>query len=199
MKPPHHFSQFKRFEWSEATWIVGFIRAVNNLSNMPQDFPHDCWFSSPDYVITSGPVVVERYPKRLVKLKDSRVEKRNQSVPIHIFAAALMFPQRAFELGRDLLVRHRCVSHATQLCWNPWHLRLGTHQENMSDIGCKNGSALWCPHSPACLWNDAQGKHIRCRNLRDAMSSNCTCNPKCKELQGTPRNHHVVPINKVII
>lgn len=191
----NHRDQKKRFMWSQDTWIINCIKAVYELSNEPQDFPHDCWFHS-GHPIKAEPMIRENRGNqgtRYFKLEDT--DGRNAGLELHLLGAALMFPQSAFDLSREIQVRHRCVLHSWQLCWNPWHLRIGTDLDNKSDIGCRFGSAFWCPHDPVCLWNNALGKPIHCRNLTETLIPTCDCIVSCKSWYGRKKDQDTVPIN----
>lgn len=71
---------------------------------------------------------------------------------------------------KSLHAAHRCHGHTN--CINPYHLKASTCKENQDDRGCKYGCRKLCPHTPSCIWTNAQGLYLPCRNDID---SNLQC------------------------
>jgi len=61
-------------------------------------------------------------------------------------------------------------------------MKLGSDIENKSDIGCRFGSAFWCPHNPVCIWADVNGELVPCRN--NPLKATCSCALPCKIVLG---------------
>jgi len=81
---------------------------------------------------------------------------------------------------------HRCLGgkaprKGAPCCINPFHIYLDTAQTNIDTHGCKYGAAYLCPHSPICVFTDAEtGEPLPCLNAT-ANPGPCTHTPSCKE------------------
>ena len=72
---------------------------------------------------------------------------------------------------------HRCYN-SPQPCCNPTHGYFGTDNINKSTTKCQNGAAFYCPHPIKCVFVDAQGIPIPCRNAL-VYPGPCTHVPNC--------------------
>ena len=156
-----------------------FINGVSQkLNNVPSCI-EDCWFipaaSQKDYAIHNiGP---------------KNVDNRFQ---VHRILAVLENPNQYDKLNThekktntSWVCAHRCGrgKYSGLTCINPRHIHICLQAENLSHRGCENGCTFLCPHTPRCIFTNANGYWMPCRNREDMLPLPGTChhNVKCLE------------------
>ncbi len=182
----------RHLNYERDVWLLMIREAVASLSNVPQDLQDDCWFSSRPTDHTGYSMI---YPWKVSSNGKAWIRETSAVKMCRVFAV-LNHPNLLLQLqtkDRGLQAAHRC-HHETGMCWNPDHIVFVNDAVNKDMIGCRYGTAATCPHIPVCIWTDANGKRIPCRN-RTAMQA-CNCTPCCYTVCGNQTQARSSPIKK---
>jgi hypothetical protein len=133
----------------------------------------DCWFMIVAEKDTSGYAMRKlwnggernkwRMHRILHFLKNPRDDEKDPAIEIaHLCRRGRADPKRKL----------------LRVCVNPHHTTATDSQTNLSHDRCGNGCKHLCPHEPKCIWTNADGVRMMCRDAWP-MPAVCACGAGC--------------------
>jgi len=192
--------------WNWPTWHYNIIRrVVRSIVNAHPITDDDCWFSDLAYdpkgrpKLSVLPGVYEIRVGRSLSTNDKEaffLIEDDSDFPRHDTSAARVMTTLIRGLPSDtkLEASHLCWNNP-QFCINPHHTVWETKLQNAARKTCVGGTWEFCLHDPKCLWTDAEGRYLPCRN-KNLLNGVCSCEDKkclgptqkpCEEFEAVKR------------